>query len=220
MNAVLTDQPAPEADRTARHLRMLQEMAEVCMNLARLAAEKAATQLTAAETATEEAADRRKASNPSVDVARFYRLALQAITVEARLAAGPKSAKTAAPISEAVRSDTRRGPLRRGLHIATEFHSDRKALRRQVEKSLDNKLGEDPGHEQAIANLFMAICEDIGIKPDLGKIPDECLGFNIPSPAEDEEPQAPALDVHSEEFLSYLRTGRPIPDFAKGGWIK
>ena len=168
-NAPLSAPPrAPEADaeRRARHLDMLREMAELAMEVARAAAAKA----TSPDPATADAPD------PGLTFARATR---QAIALETRIAAGdlppmraPRPARDpAAPPAP----DPRRTHLRQALHKAAQGEPNRAALRREIDVSIERELGADPEAEIATGEILAKLSNQLGLPFDPSLLPDHFL---------------------------------------------
>src|SRR3954471_3207138 len=108
--------PETDAERRARHLDMLREMAELAMEVARDAAAKA----TSPDPATAGCPD------PGLTFARATRAARQAIALETRIAAGDLPPMRA-PRDPATSPDPRRALLRQALHKAAQPEPNRAA---------------------------------------------------------------------------------------------
>ena len=171
-NAPLSAPPrAPETDaeRRARHLDMLREMAELAMEVARHAAAKA----TSPDPATADAPD------PGLTFARATRAARQAIALETRIAAGdlppmraPRPARDpAAPPAP----DPRRTHLRQALHKAAQGEPNRAALRREIDVSIERELGADPEAEIATGEILAKLSNQLGLPFDPSLLPDHFL---------------------------------------------
>jgi hypothetical protein len=178
-------------------MRMCAELADLGMDLARAAAAKTlADWAEPEEPATEAAPDAPEATRPApgakppraagtaaraakpADPATiFTRLVVtvrDCITLEARLADGPATAKRGT--DPALRNDPRRAPLRDIFRRVTENHPDRAELVRDTTARIDHDLAADPDRTLELSTLFFSICEDLGIEVDLAILPDEFLG--------------------------------------------
>ena len=169
-NAPLSAPPrAPETDaeRRARHLNMLREMAELAMEVARHAAAKA----TSPDPATADAPD------PGLTFARATRAARQAIALETRIAAGDlPSLRQPRPANDpAAAPDPRRAHLRQALHKAARAEPGRPALRRDIDISIERELGADPEAEIATGEILAKLSNQLGLPFDPSLLPDHFL---------------------------------------------
>jgi hypothetical protein len=199
-------QPEQAEERTARHLRLCAELADLGMQLARAAAAKAlaewaepeqpptaepqSDQPTAlpnqpAEPPPEPAptpkrtagsAATRKPTDPALLFTRLVAAVRDCIALEARLAAATSPAAARA-LSLQLRADPRRAHLRDAFRLVTENHPDRAELLRETTTRLDEELAADEGRSIDPPTLFFAICEELGIEIDFATLPDQYLDF-------------------------------------------
>jgi hypothetical protein len=101
------------------------------------------------------------------------------IALESRIAAGAPEAPSTATFRP---TDPRLGLLREGFGIVIKNHPDRARLMREATTRLDEKLATDPDHTLQPARFLIAVCEDLGIELDLGKLADKYL-FKPKKPA-------------------------------------
>ena len=159
----------PARDRAERHLRTLQELAEIGMGLAREVARQASDQT--AETPS--------APDFALAFSRIARAVRQTVALEARLAEGRQTGETgraALAVSDRWRSARRRRQVKElvGEIIeaeATEFDAER------LYDDLDDRMEE--GDEDAdfadrpIGELVARICRDLGVTPDWSLFEDD-----------------------------------------------
>ena len=188
MNAISPVPPdQPGAARTARHLCLLEELAELGMELARAAAQQAlaewnrppqnATASPAPETAASRGARPGPRLDPGLTFARVSRAVRQTIALEARIAAGDIGpGRRWWP--NRLPADPRLPVIRRVLHAAAEAETDgaaRRDLRRQIDERLDDLPEADPDGELAVDEIIASICGALGISVDPARLPDELL---------------------------------------------
>ena len=184
LNAIAPIPPGTDAaERTARHLRMCQELAELGMELARAAAARAlrdwATPATPAASPDENPAPEptpqaaaAKTLDPGLLFARLSRAVRQSIALEARIAA---DALVSHRHTHRSPNDPRREILRRALHQASAGHPDHAELRRDTDERLDHELAIDPGQHISVPELLATISEDLGIPITYDRLPDTFL---------------------------------------------
>jgi len=198
VNIISPSQTQTAEQRTARHLRMCEEMAELGMDLARAAARQAAREAAALEAAAQHPqsglptpAQTRphKTTDPATLFTRLCSAVRQAIALEAKLAnlpaPGRRSSLAAPPID-----DPRRAILRQVFHHVTERNPNRQAIRRQTSERLDEELALDPEGNTHVGDLFTKICEDLAVEIDLATLPDALLDLLCP-----DDPNAPPSDL-------------------------
>ncbi len=218
LNALPPSQPEHAEDRTARHLRMLAELADLAMDLARDAAAQALANGRATRSAGEaqplapDAAALEPASPPAepaqaattphatgtalraaacrpIDPAvLFTRLAAEVRHCVALWARLAAGARTPAQVRLA---DPRRAPLQDAFRLVTKNHPGRVDLLRETTARLDEELAADPGQVAEIPELLFTICDQLGIEIDLATLPDEYLGFDPDAHYEDADEEAP-----------------------------
>jgi hypothetical protein len=165
--------------RTARQLAMLQELAEIGMQIARAVRDEALAR-------TERAADERAPARPSpfgggdlgLVYSRIARAVRQTLALESRLADGIEKARTEQARSQvaAVRTafDERQHEVRDYVAEAIEAEAaERGTPERDVERLLDDldERLEDGDYDEALADapigdLVARICADLGVTPD------------------------------------------------------
>jgi len=182
MNIISLSRPVTQEDRTARQLRMCEEMAELGMNLARKAAQDAAARQSADPAAGDRRSTLGKTTDPATLFTRLCSAIRQAIALEARLAAGQKpNRKVTGP---ALPADSRRATLRQVFFHVTERNPNRVEIRRATSARLDEELAEDPDGKIHIGDLFTKICEDLAVEIDLATLPDALLDLLCPEDAD------------------------------------
>ncbi|HEX4261274.1 MAG TPA: hypothetical protein VHY76_09245 [Acetobacteraceae bacterium] len=174
MNAIPPDAES-DAARTARHLAMLRELAEIGMALARALGEQAlaAPQAEAPDPPAPPRAD------PGLAFARVARAVRQCIALEARIAAGPLPAPRGrgAPRPPPY---PRRETISRVVRLAAEGDGlSAAALKRDIEERLDEELDADPDGEIEVEDHIAAILGDLGLGRNLARQPDEVLAILI-----------------------------------------
>jgi hypothetical protein len=198
MNTTPPIQPEQPEERTARHLPLCAELADLGMQLARAAAAKTLAewaepeQPPTAEPLSNQPAEPlsepaptpkrtastapRKPTDPALLFTRLVAAVRDCIALEARLAAAttPAAARAA---SLQLRADPRRAPLRDAFRLVTENHPDRPELLRETTARLDEELAADETQSIDAPTLFFDICEELGIEIDFANLPDEYLDF-------------------------------------------
>ena len=195
--AAETDLPCDEAAaRAGRHLRMLAELAEIGMRLAReverqaLAADPPRDALPDRSRSNDIGADRARADLGLV-FARIARAVRQTVALEARLASDVEARAavgTAAQASRAAAEHKRTRQLKDQVRRLAEEAIGAEADGHEAENlryDLDERL-EDPAIEaelgwRPIGVIFAGICRDLGITPDLSHFTDSELGFDAPA---------------------------------------
>jgi len=204
LNAIAPPPPPDAAERTARHLAMCAELADLAMQLARAAAARALADWadpgqteTTEPPSTPEAAPhpteapaghptpRRPTAAPRVASPRpadpallFTRLAgvvRDCITLATRLGAAPAAPSGAPARAQPLPPDPRRPLLAEILTRATATHPDRAALNRGIATRLEEHLEDDPGQTRHPTEILDAICAEFHIEPDWAKLPDTYL---------------------------------------------
>jgi hypothetical protein len=199
LNAISTMDPAEAAgERRARHLRMLRELADMAMELAKLAAAQARAALAAdplpSATEPEAAARTRRppprTTDPTVLFIRLSGAAQQAMALEARLAGEPPAGRTKMqPAScKTLRADPRWNTIREIIKIATEKSPDRRELQREAEAKLSEALQADPEQTATTAETLKTICEDVGIEINHHTLPTDLLITLLPPGVSPDDP--------------------------------
>ena len=173
---------------------MCRELAELAMELARAAARRTLRAWQAEEEAETAAAKPvaeapgAKTPDPGLLFTRLSTAARQAITLEARIAAGPAAfAPRSSRTAPRPAPDDRRATIRQVLHEATEHHPDRTAFRREIAERLEEEIAADPEGEIHMGDMLDTICEDLGIEINWSKIHDEILE-KLTAPAPEDAP--------------------------------
>ena len=181
VNIITLHPPTDTDERTARHLAICRELAELAMELA-CAAARGTLRTWQAEDATEpaageEGAQTAKAADPGLLFARLSTAVRQAITLEARIAAGPQAFNARTPRGPALRPppDERRATIRQVLHEATEHHPDRTAFRKEIAERIEEEIAADPDGEIHMGDMLDSICDDLDIEINWNKIHDAVL---------------------------------------------
>ena len=183
------------AERTARHLRLLAELAEIGMELARdvrrQALEPDAGRMDAAAGSAGGRGARAEArADLGLVFARIARAVRQTVALEARLASDAKEQAQRGIAAEASRAAMQRARGRQQkarVRRVVEEAIASEATGHEAENmrfDLDERL-EDPDIEaelgwRPIGVIVAAICADLGIAADLSGFSDAELGFDIP----------------------------------------
>jgi hypothetical protein len=186
---------------------MLREMAELGMNMARVAAARA---LGDGPADTDQ-----PAADPSLAFARATRAVRQAIALEIRVAA--EAAPRHNPAGDLARSaparlavpapDPRRPALRQALHKLAAAEPERAAraqLRRHIDERIEEELLADPDGDLPLGEAFAAICDELGLNFDASTLSDEFLA--IPP-----TPHPPDMVRHATEPSLPRRNGPEPP---------
>ena len=169
------------SERTERHLRMLAELAEIGMELARQVGRQALDGGAEVD------------GDPGLKFARIARAVRQTVALEARLDADARALEQQGAAARASREAAQRARVqqqkmrvKRLVEEAISGATGREADPDDAESlrlDLDERL-EDPDIEaelgwRPIGVIFAGICEDLGIKADLSHFTDAELGFDI-----------------------------------------
>jgi hypothetical protein len=164
------DAATPSDPRTERHLRLLQELAELGMDIARAVRAEAVEPAPAPE---DDAAPSRFGADLGLVFARIARAVRQTLALEARVAADGRQAQERRQAEEVRRrAEQRRKDVRSYVAQAIEAEAaERKTPDHQVERlldDLDERLDdyEDALQEAPIGALVARICKDLGVTPD------------------------------------------------------
>jgi len=169
--------PAPEAgeDRAERHLRLLKDLADIGMNIAR------AVERQALERAAAEPVQASGQAEPGTDIGlTFQRVAKairQTVALEAKLSADREEGLRLAAETEEARAEGRQREARRA-----RLHQRRRDVSRAVRKAIDNtdygdkedlladlaERLEDEDieadlHDRPLSEIITQICKDLGI---------------------------------------------------------
>jgi hypothetical protein len=166
-----SEAPDPAAARTERHLRLLAELAEIGMDLAR--------------EVRRQALDQSEDSPPAADLAltfsRIARAVRQTVALEARLAEPPRpghAERASLTVSDRWRSARRKrqvGEIVEGViesDAAGEF--DSYDLLVDLHERLEDGYDEEADFaDRPIGELVARICGDLGVEPDWSLLKDE-----------------------------------------------
>ena len=177
--------PAPRpggfSERAERHLRMLAELAEIGMELARQVGRQALDGGAEVD------------GDPGLKFARIARAVRQTVALEARLDSEARALEQQGAAARASREAAQRARVqqqkmrvKRLVEEAISGATGREADPDDAESlrlDLDERL-EDPDIEaelgwRPIGVIFAGICQDLGIKADLSGFTDAELGFDI-----------------------------------------
>ncbi len=203
MNAIPPTPPEEAAaERTARHLAMLRELAEIGMALARALGQQALVALAPPAPETPEPAPAPPSRiDPGLAFARVARVVRQIIALEARIVADrdapPRPPRPdGRPARRPDRSaDPRHATIRRVLHEAARLDARGAApapLLRRIDERLGDELDADPDQDIPIEEIIAGLCEDLGLGRDLARVSDELLDFLIRAGSPGAEPGAEA----------------------------
>ena len=179
---------APEAELTARHLRMLAELGDIGMELARDLRPSApdADRAGAGQNADPGVEQRVDAALAYTRVARAVR---QTVALAARLTAEARERGRQDVLDEAVRSAAERRRTKQKTErirklvedaIASEADTgDAEGLRLDLDERLDDPEIEDELGRRPIGVVVLRICRDLGVDVDLRHFSDAELGFDI-----------------------------------------
>jgi hypothetical protein len=167
---VITQQPScetsdPAAARTERHLRMLAELAEIGMNLAREVSRQALDQ----------SQDAPPAADLALTFSRIARAVRQTVALEAKLAEGPAQ-RPPLSVSDRWRSARRKRQVSEivaGVIDAEVGEYDVEGLHDDLQERLDDGDEEADFADRPIGELVARICRDLGITPDWSLFEDE-----------------------------------------------
>lgn len=181
-NQPTPNQPGENAERKARHLAMLAELADLTMVLTRRASIKACDQLDPeappAETAT-------KQPDAVLAFARLSRALRQTIALEAKLAT-PSKPQPTPNAWQATPESTAKAHLADA--ILTAAKADKTVIRRHgptiahIQRHIEERLDADDVDQDIAANenfaaIVASLCEDLGIPYDFHKTPNEDLNL-------------------------------------------
>ena len=207
------------AERTARHLAMCQELADLGMQLTRAAAAKALRDAEAASAAAPPAATpRARSPDPTLAFARLSREVRQIITLECHLAAGPAAAASVprrhaaqrreheprpgipkipkvpeAPRAKPANADNRRALIRQVVNDLTEQHPNRDIVRMQFTARADRALAADPGYEIPASRILLDIASKMGLDLETAEVSQEIYDELLPHRFRTQEPEQPAF---------------------------
>jgi hypothetical protein len=162
-------QPSETADpavaRTERHLRMLAELGEIGMDLAR--------------EVRRQALDRTGEAPPAADLAltfsRIARAVRQTVALEAKLAEGP-SERARLSVADRWRSARRKRQVKEIVAAVIDDEAgeyDVDGLHEQLQERLDDGDEEADFADRPIGELVARICRDLGVTPDWSLFEDE-----------------------------------------------
>ncbi len=199
--------PPPETaeERTQRQLDMCRHMAEMAMDLAQAAAEKAMRDLSDEEEPPETQPKRGapRKPDPAQTFVRLTGVVRQTITLEIRIANPPQ---TQARKGREKKFDPRRATLKRLIHETTDRCPDRNDLRKGADRTIEDHLADDQYDETSMPDLFQSICKEAGIEPNQRRLSDEMLDIAFPGPWPDPPPPKPR-----PSFLVDIPLKVPLP---------
>jgi hypothetical protein len=180
-----SETPDVATARTERHLRLLAELAEIGMDLAREVRRQALDQTDAAPPAAELA----------LTFSRIARAVRQTVALESKLAEETPSGLAVRPaldVSDRWRSARRKRQVKVivGRILEAESNSDFEANR--LFKERDERLND--GDEEAdfadcpIGELVARICRDLGVNPDWSQFEDEDWGIEASAASTSDRP--------------------------------
>ena len=185
-------------------MRVLAELIDLGMQLARATAAKALADLAEPEAPEEAAPEFEPPAEPKPEAAQsatprrtgprspgatsgkppdpvtaFLRLATavcHCIALEAQLGAGP--ATKSGLVSPALRADPRREPLIKAFREVTAQTQDKSAIRYEFTRRLDEELTADPEQLLGFPEIFYPLCAALGIELDARKLSDQIIGMD------------------------------------------
>ena len=137
---------------------------------------EAATAATPGRTASAHRATTPRRTDPVTSFLRLAKAVCECIALEAGLAAGPAT-KTGL-VSPALRADPRREPLLKEFRQVTEHTQDRGAVRHEFTHRMDQELTADPERLLSLPEIFYPLCKALGIELDVSKLSDEIIGMD------------------------------------------
>jgi hypothetical protein len=175
--------PETAEERTQRHLDMCRHMAEMAMDLAQAAAERAMQDWSDEEENPPDTQAKRPAArkpDPAQTFVRLTGVVRQSITLEIRIANPPQT--QARRRGREKKFDPRRATLKRLVHETTERKPDRNDLRKGAERTIEDHLADDFYDNTPMPDLFQIICKEAGIEPSQRALSDEMLDNRLPRP--------------------------------------
>ena len=173
MNAIQAIPREEAHDRTARHLDQCKELADLSMQLARKAAQKA---LQEADSAEKPEATAPRKPNATLLFTRLAACARATIALEARIANAHENLRLTL---YSPKPDSRRAPVREAFRKYTADMARPHAILRMAESELEDELAFP---DMTVSDLFLSICEKVGIQLDYDQLSNELLAMNDPSP--------------------------------------
>jgi hypothetical protein len=120
----------------------------------------------------------RKPADPIQSFLRLAAAVCACIALEARLTASPAATTGSRLVPPALRADPRRDPLIKTFRDITEHTQDRAGLRSDFAIRVNEELLADPGQILSLPELFFPLCDEMGIQPDIKKLPDAIIGMD------------------------------------------
>jgi hypothetical protein len=120
----------------------------------------------------------RKSADPVQSFLRLASAICACIALEARLVAAPAATTGSRLVPPALRADPRRDPLIKTFREITEHTQDRAGLRSDFTIRVDEELTADPDQLLSLPELFFPLCKELGIEPNLKKLPDAIIGMD------------------------------------------
>jgi hypothetical protein len=204
----------PSRERTERHLRVLQELAEIGMDLARLVRQRAMQ--------ADPATDR---SDPGLSFARIARAVRQTVALEARLdedaqtrdkriAAG--RAVHEARLAESVRRAGSSRKLKAAMAVERaveglgDTDEDGEPLHPELYEWLADSRDDERFADRPVGEIVMEICRDLGLTPDWSLWADEDWAAELPQvarPDDREKTPTPAVGEGRDPDAACAPTG-------------
>ena len=198
MNAISPQTHTDEEERRQRHLSVCQEIIELGMQLTRATAQRALQAAeedpphpTPANTADCAPNPTQKPRDPNLAFTRISRIVLQAVTLEAQIAAGAFNRATA-PRAQAAQAEAEllgicayvnRSTVIQGLERLAETHPDRASLHDAIEDAVDESLADHP--EDRLPAHFARACAALGLTPSTQGFPEDLVEALATSPVPD-----------------------------------
>ena len=215
-------------DRTERHLRMLQELAEIGMKLARAVEQQALNQAVPDQADTPEAgaSDRIGGGDLALVFSRIARAVRQTLALEAKLAENRRTlhqSEEAEQVRRAAliageRKKRQKARVKRIVEdaIDAEFEgSDRENLLIDLDLRLDDEDLFADYDERPFGETIARICRDLGITPDMSLWEAEDWGIEAGAPevgAAEETGAAPSPFASPEPNFEYPPDPQYRPD--------
>jgi hypothetical protein len=161
-----------EADPAARHLAMLQRLADFGMRLAERAAEEALAE--PAQHTETAAKSRRRGPDPRYVFLRLSRFVRDIIVLEARLAAGkrPPAPRNTSRGSADPRAPAIRNFMNEIIEASPLAPSIKAGFHNQLNDLIAQCIAADPDRHHPAASIVASICEELGLACDTANLAD------------------------------------------------
>lgn len=163
----------PSADRAERHLRALQELAEIGMDLARLLRREAVARAEACPETWDSASGEPAGLDLGLKFSRIARAVRQTLALEARLAEyGLERTRRLESERRAERSRlgaARKAAVRRVVEHTIDAdanHNDVEGLLDELDERLDDGRDDADYADRPVGELVACICRDLGVTPE------------------------------------------------------